>query len=281
MQIGANIRDLRISKKMSKSELAPKMYTSVEEIDSWEDGKKEPTDKDIQAIAKVIGVDKEQITGIDTKCHWCNNPITDTNSFVKTKYTSFAKDFLNGNGVYNPLLTKKAKRIPFFGEEQIVCKQCYEEFEIKRDNYLKSVMRDRLARRKKALKLHFLVGFSLLFAFVTAGILVQVFTKFLALAIILYVSGVDFFALTGVFFLKNNWLYRELGGKKEPSPSSVEDFLDGFVYGADADALIFWPAAIFIFVVALVVYPSTIKNYIKYQKLDKLELEKIDARLNK
>ena len=62
--IGAKIRQLREQRGFTRMELADKMYVSVQTVYRWEAGERMPDVVTLMEIARILGVDMDEITGI-------------------------------------------------------------------------------------------------------------------------------------------------------------------------------------------------------------------------
>ena len=63
-QIGKRIRDLRLSKKLSQTELASLIKTTQDTISLWELGKSYPSIEHIVELVKVFNVSSDYLLGI-------------------------------------------------------------------------------------------------------------------------------------------------------------------------------------------------------------------------
>lgn len=63
--LGDNIKQIRINKGYSQSELAKKMHVSRTTISSWETNRTEPTMGNIEQLAKIFNCKKSDLIGDD------------------------------------------------------------------------------------------------------------------------------------------------------------------------------------------------------------------------
>ena len=59
-----NLKDLRLSKKMTQEELAEKLLVAVPTVRKWEQGKTIPSITDMYGIARVMNVEVAEVTSI-------------------------------------------------------------------------------------------------------------------------------------------------------------------------------------------------------------------------
>ena len=65
MNIGAIIKDLRLEKRMTQTDLALLLYTSQDTISLWERNKSLPDVKSVIKMAYIFGVTTDYILGVE------------------------------------------------------------------------------------------------------------------------------------------------------------------------------------------------------------------------
>jgi len=111
--VGENIRDLRIKKGLTQKDLADKLFVTPQAVSRWEKNEVEPSISAITEMAKIFGVQSDQILGtalppkvtpeikVQTKyvydtplkpvlgvCERCNTPIYEADNLVRHNHHS-------------------------------------------------------------------------------------------------------------------------------------------------------------------------------------------------
>ncbi len=65
MEIGEILRELRLERKMSQTELAKLLYTTQDTISLWELGKSKPSIDSLKIIAVIFDVTTDELLDMD------------------------------------------------------------------------------------------------------------------------------------------------------------------------------------------------------------------------
>jgi len=188
--VGENIKDLRIKKGLTQKELADELFVTAQAVSRWENNEVEPSISTIKQMAKIFGVQSDEILGVPI------TPKTEPEKVVETKYVyqDPQKVVLGvcetcNKPIYDAdqIVRKTGSR----GQNHVYCKSCVE---ISEKNAKETRIKD---TKKRRIKSYVYGGL-----FLAASIVIGIFTN-IVYGLLIGIVGYTFISCC---ILNNNFI---------------------------------------------------------------------------